>query len=281
MTAIVDDSASGYRYKVETSRGTIAARHVIHSTNAHVGHLVPGLRGRIFPVRGQMSAQTPGDRFPCQAAKHSWLFNYDRGFDYMTQLPEGQMMLGGGLTNSEGGGIADLGISTDSELSLYIDIHLSGALSAVFGRQAWGRVHGDPVQAMWTGNMAFSTDGLPWVGQLPGSVTHRGSDDNENGAEWVCAAFNGEGMVQAWLSGKALATMLLLQDKQLVSTADADLSWVPEQILITGERIAAAELPRSVLGGEGLGIKPAEYGTRRKGDNRRKAKIGKSPGLCA
>ncbi|KAJ5096014.1 FAD dependent oxidoreductase [Penicillium alfredii] len=71
-------------------------------------------------------------RLPCQAAKHSWLFSYDRGFDFLTQLLEGQMMLGGGFAQTEGGGIADLGVSTDSELSLYIDIHLSGALSAIF-----------------------------------------------------------------------------------------------------------------------------------------------------
>lgn len=35
VTAIHDDtSANGPRYKVETSRGTIAARHVIHCTTA-------------------------------------------------------------------------------------------------------------------------------------------------------------------------------------------------------------------------------------------------------
>lgn len=155
-------------------------------------------------------------------------------------------MFGGGFANGEGGGIADLGISNDSELSLYTDIHLSGALSAIFGRQSWGRVQGDPVQAMWTGNMAFSTDGFPWVGRLPRSVTHRRSGDNGNGAEWICAAYGGEGMVQAWMSGKALAIMVLSQDDQLVSTADADLSWVPEQILVTEKRIIAAELPRFI-----------------------------------
>lgn len=117
VTAIHDDTATNdLKYKVETSRGTIAAQHVIHCTNAHVSHLVPGLRGRIFPVRGQMSAQTPGDNFPNQAADHSWLFNYDRGFDYMTQLPEGQMMLGGGFAQGEAGGLADLGVSTSLEL---------------------------------------------------------------------------------------------------------------------------------------------------------------------
>jgi glycine/D-amino acid oxidase-like deaminating enzyme len=245
VLAIYDDTASPTpTYKVETNRGTIKARHVIHCTNAHVSHLVPGMRGRIIPVRGQMSAQTPGDRFPCQAAAHSWLFNYDRGFDYLTQLPKGQMMLGGGFAHGEHGGLAELGVATDSEMSLYIDIHLSGALSAVFGRENWGRVDGESVQAMWSGNMAFSSDGLPWVGRLPGAATRRA----ENG-EWVCAAFGGEGMVQAWLCGRALATMLLVGDGMLVKGGDTDLSWFPHQLLCSRERFDTTELLREVVDG--------------------------------
>lgn len=240
-------SSSNRSYVIETNRGTILAKHVIHCTNAHVGHLIPGLRGRIFPVRGQMSAQTPGEAFPLQGAKHSWLFNYDRGFDYLTQLPAGQMMLGGGFANGEGGGIADLGIPTDDKLSVYIDIHLSGALSAVFGHKTWGNLQGDPIQAMWTGNMGFSTDGFPWVGKLPTSATHRPQPAGEkSGAEWVCAAFGGEGMVQAWLCGKALATMLLQHDDQLGSSTESDLSWFPEQMFVSERRFAEAEIPRTV-----------------------------------
>ncbi|KAJ5824140.1 FAD dependent oxidoreductase [Penicillium robsamsonii] len=247
VTAVYDEtSSSGPRYKIETSRGTITARHVIHCTNAHVSHLVPGFRGRIFPVRGQMSAQTPGDKFPNQATNHSWLFNYDRGFDYMTQLPEGQMMLGGGFAQSEAGGLAEMGVSTDSDLSLYIDIHLSGALRAIFGGTDWGCVQGDPVQAMWTGNMAFSSDGFPWVGRLSETATGR-SEHGSEGAEWVCAAFGGEGMVQAWFSGKAVATMLLAQDASLSETVSADLSWFPEQLLMTEERFADAVLPKEAV----------------------------------
>ncbi|KAJ5503404.1 FAD dependent oxidoreductase [Penicillium fimorum] len=249
VTAVYDQTSSGgLRYKVETSRGTITARHVIHCTNAHVSHLVPGFRGRIFPVRGQMSAQTPGNNFPNQATDHSWLFNYDRGFDYMTQLPEGQMMLGGGFAQSEAGGLADLGVSTDSDLSLYINIHLSGALRAIFGDKNWGRVQGDAVQAMWTGNMAFSSDGFPWVGRLSEVATGR-SEHGSEGAEWVCAAFGGEGMVQAWFSGKAVATMLLAQDASLSETVSADLSWFPDQLLMTEKRFADSVLSREVADG--------------------------------
>lgn len=242
----VNDS-SVYKYNIKTNNGAISARHVIHCTNAHAGHLVPGLRGRIFPVRGQMSAQTPGELFKSQADQHSWLFNYDRGFDYLTQLPEGQMMFGGGFARGEGGGLAELGIPTDDEMSVYIDIHLSGALSAIFGRESWGNVRGKPIQAMWTGNMGFSTDGFPWVGRLPSSVTQRPvSNENESGSEWVCAAFNGDGMVHSWLCGKAVATMLRQQDGQSAGGSHSDISWFPEQMLVSEDRVAKAEIPRYV-----------------------------------
>lgn len=238
----IHDSASPDRpYKVETDRGRVLAKHVIHCTNAHVGHLVPGLRGRIFPVRGQMSAQIPGDQFPNQANDHSWIFNHDRGFDYLTQLPSGQMMLGGGFAQGELAGAADLGIATDSKLSMLIAIHLSGALPVFF--EDWGEVTGRPVQAMWTGNMAFTSDGFPWVGRLPDSAT--GRSGHGNGGEWISAAFGGEGMVQSWLCGRALATMLLAEDGVL-DQSDADLGWFPKQLIASKERLDSTALPRVV-----------------------------------
>ncbi|KAL3496406.1 putative FAD dependent oxidoreductase [Aspergillus germanicus] len=250
VTAIEENSVSdksSLRYLVQTPRGPIRARHVIHCTNAHASHLVPGLRGRIYPIRGQMSAQQPGNKFPFHGTEHSWIFNYERGFDYLTQLPAdtgNKMMLGGGYAQGEQGGLADIGISTDSELSLYADIHLSGALSAVFGRNNWGAVSGPNIESMWTGNMGFSADGLPWVGRLPASLAGREQGDGTGGSEWISAAFSGEGMVHAWLCGKAVGTMLLLEENNLAESESADLDWLPPQTLVTEERVKEAVLPR-------------------------------------
>jgi glycine/D-amino acid oxidase-like deaminating enzyme len=196
-----------------------------------------------------MSAQNPGDKFICQAKKHSWIFNYDRGFDYLTQLPTdaqsaGKMMFGGGYAQGKAGGITDLGISTDSELSLYCDIHLSGALSAIFGRENWGHVPGSETM-MWTGNMGFSADGLPWVGRLPSSEGLSHGAANEGGAQWACCGFSGEGMVSAWLCGKAIAKMVSMHDRG--HSGSGELSWFPKQMLVTEERIRSSVLPRSVI----------------------------------
>ncbi|KAI9925653.1 hypothetical protein ASPWEDRAFT_173325 [Aspergillus wentii DTO 134E9] len=251
VTDITKTSNPTHPYTLTTPRGAIRTRHIIHCTNAHAARLIPDLKGRIYPIRGQMSAQTPGSKFPFQGSHHSWIFNYEKGFDYLTQLPHsahsaGEMMLGGGFAQGEVCGTADMGISSDDELSLYADIHLSGALGAVFGRENWGEVAGSAVKMMWTGNMGFSADGLPWVGRLTDFLTRR--EGGGDAGEWICAAFSGEGMVQAWLSGKALAMMVLDCDKRLALGFSADLTWFPDEMMVSEKRVKEAVLPRFVEG---------------------------------
>ena len=53
-------------------------------------------------------------------------------------------------------------------------------------------------------------------------------------------------MVQCWQSGKALAALLAMQDKEFGSNIDDDLSWFPEQLLVSEERVVAAEFPQTV-----------------------------------
>ncbi|KAJ8070109.1 hypothetical protein OCU04_000503 [Sclerotinia nivalis] len=236
-------------FEVTTPRGTIKSKHVIHCTNAHIGHLVPGIKGCIFPIVGQMSAQPPGDKFKHQS-DHSWIFNYDHGFDYLTQLPissssNGEMMMGGGYAQTQNGGIHEAGISKDSELNMYANIHLRGVLGAVFAPENWGAVNGPAVKSMWTGNMGFSTDGLPWVGPLPESLTDRKittTQTNHEGAEWTAAAFSGEGMVHAWLCGKALTEMIFSFDATKGGVVIPE--WFPEAMVISEERLENARLAR-------------------------------------
>ena len=98
--------------------------------------------------------------------------------------------------------------------------------------------------------MGFSADSLPWVGMLPSFVTQRevnGTDSEASerdslGAEWISAAFSGEGMVHAWLCGQALGTMVLSKDGRFVDSKPAGLSWFPEEMLVNEKRIRASVL---------------------------------------
>lgn len=248
-----NDAAGSHKYTIATSRGSTQARQIIHCTNGHVGHLVPGLRGRIFPIRGQMSAQGPGTLFKDQGLQRSWVFNYNNGFDYLTQLPpasdgtdsNAEMMFGGGLASTVGHGVEEIGVSIDNSINLYADIHLSGALTAVFDRKQWGP--SDGVKSMWTGTMGFSCDAFPWVGELPASLTGRRFDDESSATEWTAAGYSGEGMVHAWLSGKAVGIMVLVKEGILPEAAISKLhEWLPDQLRITEERVERAILPQKL-----------------------------------
>lgn len=250
---VVEDGDTDHPYKLVTPRGSIRAAKIVHCTNAHVSHLVPGLRGIVVPLRGQMSAQNPGEKFHGGGENKSWTIHYQQGFDYLVQLPvdgpvsNGEMMLGGGINPATKAGIEEFGVSDDSQLNAEIDVHLSGALSAVFGRENWGAVRGPSVSHMWTGIMGFSSDGHPWVGRLPPSITRRPVTSAACN-EWVAAGYSGEGMVHAWLCGKAVAAMMLSHGKQLYVENDdsKDRLWIPERFMVTDARLREALLPRKV-----------------------------------
>lgn len=150
------------------------------------------------------------------------------------------MMLGGGMVQARYHGVEELGVSHDSDLNPDITDHLSSALS-----EAFTSAEGEDfeIKSMWTGNMGFSTDSMPWVGRLPESVAQReckleSNAELSNGVsvgdiksgEWISAGYTGEGMVNAWLCGTALAMMLSGQEKEIQP-------WFPEQYLISEDRL--------------------------------------------
>ncbi|KAI5304961.1 hypothetical protein KEM56_005613 [Ascosphaera pollenicola] len=245
-------------YLVITPRGIIKTKHILHATNSHVSHHIPGLRARVMPLRGQMSAQSPPSTFEFRGDNTSWSFGYQMGFDYLTQLPkntpskkkdlvEGQeMMFGGGLVQARHNGFEELGVVDDSVLNPTIAQHLSTMLT-----KAFTCVKGETflVKSMWTGIMAFSTDGLPWVGRVPESATGRKAPSSETSdpvpsGEWVAAGYSGEGMVQAWGCGKAVSMMILGLEEQT-------RSWFPEQFIVTEKRLADHPFDKHVKVPEG------------------------------
>ncbi|KAK0099766.1 hypothetical protein ONS95_013343 [Cadophora gregata] len=246
VNTILPPDHENSKFTIVTPRGNIKATHVIHCTNAHAVHLIPGLRGHIVPLRGHMSAQAPGKSFPDQSHR-SWSFIYARGFDYLTQLlprypatsplcTGSELMMGGGFAQGSGGGVEDVGVATDTcDFDFYTKVHLSGILRAAFAEDKWGEEDSKPIKSMWTGNMGFTRDSLPFVGKVPSSLTGRKLHQKSLGSEWIAAGFNGEGMVHAWRSGIAVAQMVLedIDPKSCYGWQE----WFPEQLLITEERL--------------------------------------------
>jgi hypothetical protein len=141
------------------------------------------------------------------------------------------------------------------------------------------------VIAEWSGILGFSVDNMPWVGRLPEKVSGRvAQKDREMNiydtvkqtaddvglevpsrttssdsvtqellsshrlappGEWIAAGYSGEGMVHAWMCGKALAFMVLGLDNGPISSHDAQRQgegeswlreWFPDVFRVTEKR---------------------------------------------
>lgn len=203
-------------FVVTTPRGNISATHVVHATDGFAANLIPEIKGKLFPVRGHMTAQSPGTGFSKLAGSRSWCIHHKRGFDYISQRPgEGELMVGGGVVQSEEKGIDEFGIWRDDQISYPVLAYLNGLMPTIFGTNSWGIDEAPRAKQAWTGCMGFTPDLLPYVGKLEHSLTHRkleissGQDDKKGAAEWISAGFQGEGMIMAWLSGVAVGLMIL------------------------------------------------------------------------
>ncbi|KAJ9621075.1 hypothetical protein H2204_012056 [Knufia peltigerae] len=233
-------SAPTHAYEVHTTRGTILTKHVLHCTNGHAAHLLPALQGKLYPLRGQMTVQTVNPEFPRTGAQRSYSPMWAKGFDYITQSPgeDGSLYLGGGLLQD--GGLEkdeDLGNPDDSSLSAGCLRHLESVPSRAFVR---GK--GSSIEKKWTGIMGFTGDGLPLVDRVHKFLSGREEcdDDPRAGGEWIAAGWDGYGMVHCWLTGKALAAMVLGHEDEVVE-------WFPRQEFACTEERLGKMNPESAL----------------------------------
>ncbi|KAG1908688.1 FAD dependent oxidoreductase-domain-containing protein [Suillus fuscotomentosus] len=281
-TSIDEPTSSCPFYRLTTARGVITTPHVVHLTNAYAPALLPALKGVIRPIRETMTAQRPGRNLHASTLHggRSFVF-FDsprKGFDYLTQLPEGEheLMFGAGFeSRMDGGANAMYGVHSAA--------HVGGAMPIYFGAESWGAeaLPTTPtdeedvgvglwaqgrVKAIWSGLLSESADGMPWVGNVPVNVAGRKAPPASSApsalnastrklksvltaapGEWIAAGYSGEGMVHAWLSSKAVALMLLGEDLTEVKT------WLPELFSVTEDRVKMAKRtfkPDVVLSGK-------------------------------
>lgn len=218
-----------YPYAVVTPRGIVRAGTLVHCNNGHVGHLLPRMRGKIWPIRGTMSAQNAGPTFPDMSNQYSWTFLSDMHYDKTSQTiqmgwwyglqnpPDGDFWIGGDHKRIE-----DVFTADDSSVGDHNRKTITNVLPTVFNRK-W--VPQQPrVHRVWTGVMAQTADALPFVGRLPASVTGRAGAN-----EWIAAGWNSYGMTNGLTSGEAVARMIL---------GERPPAWFPEAYLPTEERLA-------------------------------------------
>lgn len=235
VTEILYDISTdrAHPYVLHTPRGIVRASKVIHATNGYTGHLLPQLRGKIYPLRGTMSTQRSTPAFGHHGRELSWsMINrghfdsttgvVEAGLYYSNQNPHTNDIFIGG----EKAKINELFISDDSEVGAPCVENISGVLPRFFTK-GWDEGQQPEVIKVWSGIMGFTADHLPLIGQLPNSITDRGQAGDGSG-EFIAAGFNGYGMPLCWSSGEAVAKMIL----------DIDVSdFLPEVFLVDEERL--------------------------------------------
>ena len=155
-----------------TPQGTLRAQKLILATNAwlpEVGKLAGAgwLARCIMPTRGQIIATEPINEriLPCPCSAQE-------GYQYWRQLPDGRLIVGGWRNHS-----------LETEFHTYDETPYEG-----IQRHLDAFVHNSldlphvKIETRWAGIMAFTSDNLPLVGQLPGV-------DNC----YICGGYTGHG----------------------------------------------------------------------------------------
>ncbi|KAK8196629.1 hypothetical protein M8818_006794 [Zalaria obscura] len=183
-----------------TPRGAIKAPNLILATNGYTPHLLPQLQGLIVPLHGQITAQRPGTALPPLNTTYSFI--YTTGYEYAISRPPstsdaGTILIGGGLGILPAHGACQYGNTDDSALNPDLSSYLYSSASSRFAGY-WGDDDAaGRIKREWSGVMGATADGLPYVGAVPG----------EKGL-WVCAGFNGHGMVLCLKCAEAVVGMM-------------------------------------------------------------------------
>ncbi|EFY88194.1 FAD dependent oxidoreductase [Metarhizium acridum CQMa 102] len=81
-------TSSSHPYSVTFSRGTLQARHVVHATDSHATHLLPGLEPGLTGNLMHMLAQIPGAGFPKCEGTRSWTLRFGDNYYNVIQRPD-------------------------------------------------------------------------------------------------------------------------------------------------------------------------------------------------
>lgn len=176
--------ARGDRALLVSEGRSVIAERVVLTLNAYAPRVLPQLASAVRPVRGQILATAPGERF----LQGVWYLN--DGFEYVRQLADGTLLVGGRRLAAEADerGYAETPTAT-----------VQGALEEVL-RELFPGCGDRPIVQRWAGTMAFTPNCLPCIGRLDHlpAVTYG-------------VGFNGHGLSLGFLAGRHLALQALEQ----------------------------------------------------------------------
>lgn len=170
-----------------------------------------------MPVRGICSRiVVPGNAHPPLLSNSYILRLSPSEYDYLIPRADGSIVVGGARRDYFKELDQWYNNADDSKLIEPAKNYFDGYMQRHF--RGW-EDSGAYTDKIWTVIMGYSSDGFPFVGQVPGKV-----------GQLICAGFSGNGMPQIFLSAKAVAQMALEQ-VEVQNTELPRLYWTSQERL--------------------------------------------------
>lgn len=166
--------------QVRTNQYIIKFKKLIYATNAYTPLLLPQIKEYIKPIRGQMLALEPGEKFIPHNIYASKMLCYFR------QLPQGELIIGGFRTLNKKDEVG-----YDNSTSDIIQNAFEGFIKTHMPKLANRKV-----THRWGGTMAFTFDENPLVGEIKPN-------------HFLLGGYQGHGMGKAFACAEALANLIL------------------------------------------------------------------------
>ena len=173
-TEIVEES------RIE-SLDELEADHVVIATDGYTGGLIPQLDEAIHPVRGQVIATEPLERFLYPRPHYA-----RHGLDYWQQTADGRLVLGGRRDKS-----LETEFTNEEAVTDPIQKELAAFAAELLGEEP-------RIEHRWAGIFGATDDQLPLVGPVPGRE-----------GVWVAAGYSGHGNVMGFACGELVAQAIL------------------------------------------------------------------------
>lgn len=215
-------------FAVETERGTIFARRVVHASNGYVSGVLPEYERNIIPCKGICShIEMPKEN---RATAPLFTNSYcnrtaNKTLAYLIPRLDGSIVVGGASELFRPFRDQWYRTTDDSTLIASVKDYFADYMQRTY--RGWEQT-GARVSRIWTGIMGYSFDSNPHIGAVPSRP-----------GQFILAGFNGHGMPVIWLGAKGLAK-IIVADRESAETLPFSETGVPRLFQTSQVRIDRA-----------------------------------------
>jgi glycine/D-amino acid oxidase-like deaminating enzyme len=172
-------SRQNAQYRLRTKAGSVNASQVLMATNGYTSNLVPEIRRGILPIGSAIIITEPlSESMQSELSPKGRTFYDSKNFlNYFHLTADGRMMFGG-------------------RRKLSPDLDPIRSAPELHGRllQVFPQLKGIPITHSWTGNVAFTYDRTPHIGQVEGI--------------YYAYGYNGHGLAVSSYMGREVARLM-------------------------------------------------------------------------